>query len=133
MNGYTFIIILVIILLFIVMMPKQCSQKNENYSNCATNTCSLNNSLNNYNIDNKNCDKTSCYARQVDKNITIPRRFLSGQSDSILGYQEMYPVETLAGIYQIGEIDLFNNPRIPHGYNSIGKTNNNDYNVNVFS
>jgi hypothetical protein len=129
MKGYTFIIVLVLILLVIVMLKKQ----NENYSSCAINTCSFKNSLNNYNKDNKNCNKESCYVRCADKNITIPRRFLSGQSDSILGYQEKYPTETLAGIYQIGEIDLFNNPRTPLGYNSIGRINNNDYNTNVFA
>lgn len=127
MKGYTFIIVLVVILLVIVMLKKQ---HNEHYSNCA---CSFKNSLNNYNKDNKNCNKTSCYVRCADKNITISRRFLSGQSDSILGYQEKYPTETHAGIYQNGEIDLFNNPRIPHGYNSNGRINNNDYNTNVFA
>jgi hypothetical protein len=93
-------------------------QNNENYNNCE---CSFKNSLNNYNKDNKNCNNESCYVRCADKNITIPRRFLSGHSDSLLGYQEKYPTGTLAGIYQIGEIDVFNNPRIPLGYNSIGK------------
>jgi hypothetical protein len=125
MNGYTFIVFLVIIILIIRIFKKQ---NNEDYTNCP---CSFKDSLNNHSIDNKNCDTKSCYARNVDKNIVVSHRFLSGQSDSILGHEESYPNQSHAGIYNIGEIDLFNNPRIPLGHNSSGRLNNNDYNINI--
>lgn len=127
MNGYTFIVFLVIIFLIVILC---FTKNNEYYTNCP---CSYKDSLNNHSKDNKNCNTKSCYTRCVDKNIVIPQRFLSGQSESILGYEESYPNQTHADIYNIGEIDLFNNPRIPLGHNSSGRLNNNDYNINTYA
>jgi len=116
MNSYNLLIILILLILIIIFLRK----KNENYNNTDISgnyVCSFKDSLTNYDKDNKDCDKKSCYAKSVDKNIVIPQRFLSGQSDSILGHEKVYTPEIFAGIYQIGEIDLFNSPRIPTGYN----------------
>ena len=101
----------------------------------------------NENFNNKNCvcsydqltaaggckssqSSDNIYAKCVDKNIVIPQRYLGREPGHISGYST-YNTEKHSPIYEIGEIDLFNNPRIPHGYNSSGKITNNDYNRNV--
>jgi hypothetical protein len=129
MKSYNFLII-IIILFLIFAFTLSCKINNENFSNSACVCSNKQNIKSGVHVSCGSYKMSDIYAKNVDNNIVIPQRYLHGQSDNILGYDKYTP-EYKAPIYDIGEINLFNNPRTPHGYNSSEDINNNDYNRNV--
>ena len=130
MKRCNFLIIIIILLLIaaFILSSKINNIKTENFNNSA---CVCSNKQNEKSGVKTSCDSyklSDIYAKCIDKNIVIPQRYMDGISNTIKGY-DIYKPEINAPIYDIGEINLFNNPRIPRGYNS--SVNINDINKNI--
>ena len=122
MENYSFLIIILVLLLVIAyVLSSNITTKQEQFSN-SSRVCSYK--------QNQASGVGDIYAKNVDKNIVIPQRYLDGQSENISGYIN-FTSNIYAPIYDIGEIDVFSHPNVPLGVNSSGRPNNNDYNQDI--